>query len=164
MAKKKGILGDLLDALGDSGGEIISDLMEELTGASISASQGDHLLEGLMEGGSNLMEGLGDVVSDLTGAGAVNTEASAVAQLDGKVKSSAARKKTIKSSAAKKTTTARKNTAAASAKTGAKAVAAKSSTAKKVKKTTTAKKTTAARKTTSADTKVKSSATKKKTI
>ena len=119
MAKKKGILDDLMDALGDAGGDMLGDLIEGLTGQSVSSSQADDLLEGLMGGGSSLLGGLGDVVSDLTGIGATNTEASEVAQMSDKVKVSAAPKKKVKSSGGKvkKETEGKKKTS--SAKTSA---------------------------------------------
>lgn len=141
MAKKKNeLLDGLMDVLGESGGDILGDLIEGLTGEKISSTQSEDLLEGILQGGGKLLGGLGDVVSDLTGLGAQNTHASETAQLTGKTKSSASDKKVIKSSGRK--TTAKKETAKKTSekKETAKTTASKSSAAKKTK-TSAAKKT-----------------------
>jgi len=135
MAKKKNeLLDGIMDVLGESGGDILGDLIEGLTGEKISASQSDELLEGILNGGGNLLGGLGDVVADLTGIGAQNTDASETAQKTGKEKSSGSGKKVIKSSG-KKTTSAKKETAK-------KTTSAKTSAAKKTKTSAAKKKTT----------------------
>lgn len=135
MAKKKNeLLDGIMDVLGESGGDILGDLIEGLTGEKISASQSDELLESILNGGGNLLGGLGDVVADLTGIGAQNTDASETAQKTGKEKSSGSGKKVIKSSG-KKTTSAKKETAK-------KTTSAKTSAAKKTKTSAAKKKTT----------------------
>ena len=153
MAKKKNeLLDGLMDVLGESGGDILSDLIEGLTGEKISSTQSEDLLEGILQGGGNLLGGLGDVVSDLTGIGAQNTQASETAKLSGKTKSSASEKKVIKSSGRKTTakkettkkTSAKKETAKKTSEkkeTAKKPASSKSSAAKKTK-TSAAKKTT----------------------
>ena len=135
MAKKKNeLLDGIMDVLGESGGDILGDLIEGLTGEKISASQSDELLEGILNGGGNLLGGLGDVMADLTGIGAQNTDASETAQKTGKEKSSGSGKKVIKSSG-KKATSAKKETAK-------KTTSAKTSAAKKTKTSAAKKKTT----------------------
>lgn len=135
MAKKKNeLLDGIMDVLGESGGDILGDLIEGLTGEKISASQSDELLEGILNGGGNLLGGLGDVMADLTGIGAQNTDASETAQKTGKEKSSGSGKKVIKSSG-KKTTSAKKETAK-------KTTSSKTSAAKKIKTSAAKKKTT----------------------
>lgn len=142
MAKKESLLDGLLDVLGESGGEILS----ELLGGDAKKSKAEPSLGGLFEGGDGLLEGLGDLVSDLTGIGASNSEASSVAKQTGEIKSSSTKKKVIRSVG---------KTAAKTQKTASKP-AAKKTTAKK----TTAKKTAPA----AGTAKKKSSSTKKKTV
>ena len=140
MAKKKNeLLDGIMDVLGESGGDILGDLIEGLTGEKISASQSDELLEGILNGGGNLLGGLGDVVADLTGIGAQNTNASETAQKTGKEKSSGSGKKVIKSSG-KKTASAKKNSE--KKETAKKTTSAKTSAAKKTKTSAAKKKTT----------------------
>ena len=140
MAKKNSILGDIREALGEEGGGLIGDLLEQVTGSSEAASMGDELLENLAENGGGILEGIGDVVADLTGLGAANTKASEVAKLSGKTKSSSTSKKTVKSSA-KKTTSSAKKTAAKKTATSAKKTEAKKPAAAKPKSSSTKKKT-----------------------
>ena len=140
MAKKKNeLLDGIMDVLGESGGDSLGDLIEGLTGEKISASQSDELLEGILNGGGNLLGGLGDVVADLTGIGAQNTNASETAQKTGKEKSSGSGKKVIKSSG-KKTASAKKNSE--KKETAKKTTSAKTSAAKKTKTSAAKKKTT----------------------
>ena len=140
MAKKKNeLLDGIMDVLGESGGDILGDLIEGLTGEKISASQSDELLEGILNGGGNLLGGLGDVVADLTGIGVQNTDASETAQKTGKEKSSGSGKKVIKSSG-KKTTSAKKDSE--KKETAKKTTSAKTSAAKKTKTSAAKKKTT----------------------
>jgi len=140
MAKKKNeLLDGIMDVLGESGGDILGDLIEGLTGEKISASQSDELLEGILNGGGNLLGGLGDVVADLTGIGAQNTDASETAQKTGKEKSSGSGKKVIKSSG-KKTASAKKDSE--KKETAKKTTSAKTSAAKKTKTSAAKKKTT----------------------
>ena len=143
MAKKESLLDGLLDVLGENGGEILS----ELLGGDTKQTKAEPSLDGLFGGGDSLLEGLGDLVSDLTGIGASNSEASPVAKQTGEIKSSSTTKKVIRSASGK--------TAAKTQKAAAKP-AAKKSTAKK----TAAKKTAPAASTA----KKKSSSTKKKTV
>ena len=140
MAKKKNeLLDGIMDVLGESGGDILGDLIEGLTGEKISASQSDELLEGILNGGGNLLGGLGDVMADLTGIGAQNTDASETAQKTGKEKSSGSGKKVIKSSG-KKTASAKKDSE--KKETAKKTTSSKTSAAKKTKTSAAKKKTT----------------------
>lgn len=135
MAKKNDFLSDLLGELGKT--DILGELLEQVTGSNEAANMGGDLLEGLLENGDGILEGLGDVVSDLTGIGAANEKASEVAKMTGSTKSSGAKKKTVKSSAKKTEKKTEKKTSAKKAAekktTSSKAAAAKprSSAAKK---------------------------------
>lgn len=101
MAKKKGILDELMGALGEGGSDILGDVIEELLGDT-TAVNGSDLAEGLLENGDTLLSGLGDIVEDLTGLGATNTKASETAQLSGKTKSSSSVKKKVKTASSVK--------------------------------------------------------------
>lgn len=142
MAKKEDLLDGILGALGESGGQILT----ELLGGGAKQAKAEPSLDGLFGGGDGLLEGLGDLVADLTGIGASNPDASPVAKQTGTVKSSSTKKKVIKSASGKTAAKAKK-----SAKTTVKKTAAKKTTAKKsAPAASTAKK--------------KSSSTKKKTV
>lgn len=92
MFKKGGLLETLLGSFlgggtsssssSSSSSNGIEDILEDILGGDTSSSP----LGGLMDN-------LGDTVSDLTGIGAVNTEASETAKLSGKEKTSASAKK-----------------------------------------------------------------------
>lgn len=126
MAKKESLLDGILGALGESGGDILS----ELLGGDSEKTESS--LGGLFEGGDGLLDGLGDLVADLTGIGASNPDASPVAKQTGEVKSSSTKKKVIRSASGKAASKAKK--------TAAKKSAPATSTAKK-KSSTTKKKT-----------------------
>ena len=109
---------------------------------------GQREIRRLLENGDGILQGLGDVVSDLTGIGASNEKASDVARMTGSTKSSGAKKKTTK-------TTAKKTEKKTSGKK------AEKKTTAKTEKQTSAKKNTSAK---TASSKPKSSAAKKKTV
>ena len=130
MAKKNDILGDFLEVLGSDGGELLGDLLEQVTGNADIGSLGGDLLEGLSENGGNILQGVGDVFSDLTGLGSSNPDASETAQLSGKTKSSAAPKKIKKTTGSAKTKP-EKSTGTSAAKAKETQKPAKTSSAKK---------------------------------
>lgn len=136
MPKKDSLLDGILGALGESGGELLS----ELLGGNTENTKADSSLGGLFEGGNGLLEDLGDLVSDLTGIGTSNPDASPVAKQTGEIKSSTTKKKVIRSVSGK----------AAAKPTAKKTVAKKTSAQKSTPAASTAKK--------------KSSSTKKKTV
>lgn len=115
MAKKSGFLDGLLDALGEGGAEILGELLGGSTGKEKESSP----LGSAFEGEGGLVQGLGDLVSDLTGLGTSNPKASSVAKQKGVTKSSSAKKKSVNPSsgnakAPKKAAAARKPAPAAS--------------------------------------------------
>ncbi len=132
MAKKESLLDGILGALGESGGDILS----ELLGGDTEKSKAEPSLGSLFEGGDGLLDGLGDLVADLTGIGASNPDASPVAKQTGEVKSSSTKKKVIRSASGKAASKAKKS----AAKPAAKKAASAASTVKK-KSSTTKKKT-----------------------
>lgn len=134
MAKKESLLDGILGALGESGGDILS----ELLGGDSEKTESS--LGGLFEGGDGLLDGLGDLVADLTGIGASNPDASPVAKQTGEVKSSSTKKKILRSTSGKAASKAKKAAKPAAKKTVAKKAAPAASTAKK-KSSTTKKKT-----------------------
>ena len=58
MAKKNDILGDFLEALGQGGGDILGELLEQVTGSKETASIGGELLEGLAENGGSAVQSM----------------------------------------------------------------------------------------------------------
>ena len=128
MAKKNDLLGDILNELGK--GDILGELLEPVTGSNEAANMGGEVLEGLLGNGDGILQGLGDMVSDLTGIGASNDKASDVAKMTGSTKSSGAKKKTVKTSGKKteKKTSGKKTTSAKTASAKPKSSAAKKKT------------------------------------
>lgn len=118
--KKETLLDGILDVLGESGGQILT----ELLGGEAESAKSESF-------GENLLEGLGDLAADLTGIGAANAGASPVAKQTEKTKSSSTKKKTVKSASAKSSAkpTAKKATPKAAPAAGT--AKKKSSSAKK---------------------------------
>lgn len=133
MAKKNGFLGDLFHELGADSGDVLGELLEQVTGSNEAANMGGELLDGLLGNDDGILQGLGDVVSDLTGIGAANGKATDVAKKTGAAKSSGAKKKSVKVSEKKteKKTAAKKPAAKKTASSKAASSKPKSSAAKK---------------------------------
>lgn len=133
MAKKNGFLGDLLHELGAGSGDVLGELLEQVTGSNEAANMGGELLDGLLGNSDGILQGLGDVVSDLTGIGAANGKATDVAKKTGAAKSSGAKKKAVKVSEKKteKKTATKKTAAKKTASSKAASSQPKSSAAKK---------------------------------
>ena len=141
MAKKKGMLDEILDGLSGSGSEIIKDVVAELFGTTSSSPKSESLLEDIL-GKGDILDSLTETVEDLTGLGSSNTKASSTAKKSGKAKSSSSVKKTTKTSTKKSTTTSKastpkKKTPSSKAASSKKAAAAKSAPTKKTTKTKT---------------------------
>lgn len=140
MAKKNSFLGDLLHELGAGSGDALGELLEQVTGSNEAANMGGELLEGLLGNDDGILQGLGDVVSDLTGIGAANGKATDVAKKTGTAKSSGAKKKTVKVSE-KKTEKKSTEKKAAAKKTAAKKTASSKAASSKPKSSAAKKKT-----------------------
>ena len=103
MAKKNGVMDGLMDLLGEEGGQILEDVLEGVLGQDISSSGAETLLENVLEGGGDILQNIGEAITDLTGIGSPNTKASETASMTGVKKSSSSAKKVVKKPASGKT-------------------------------------------------------------